>query len=49
MSITIDPEFRDQISLLPAEEFTQLEENLIHDGCRDPLVLWNGILLDGHR
>lgn len=48
-AITIDPEFRSLIPPLTAEERAQLEANLIADGCRDALVLWNGILLDGHN
>ena len=27
----------------------QLEANIVADGCRDALVLWRGILLDGHN
>ena len=50
---TIDPEFRDWIIPLTAEEFSQLNQNLIEDGCRDPLVVWrqNGVavLVDGHH
>lgn len=47
--IAIDPEFRALIPALSAEERTQLEMNLLRDGCRDPLVVWNGLLLDGHH
>jgi hypothetical protein len=31
------------------EEYSQLEENIQKDGCRDPLVLWNNTLVDGHN
>jgi len=31
------------------EEYAQLEENILKDGCRDPLVLWNNTLVDGHN
>lgn len=31
------------------EERNQLEANLAAEGCRDALVVWNGILLDGHN
>ena len=45
----IDPEFRSLIPPLQASERAQLEENLAADGCREPLVLWRGILIDGHN
>lgn len=47
--MTIDPEFRALIPPLTAEERQQLETNIIRDGCRDALVVWNGVLLDGHH
>ena len=45
----IDNEFRDLIPELDPAELFQLEENIKRDGCRDPLVLWNGVLVDGHN
>jgi len=47
--IEIDPDFQSLIPPLSTEERTQLEANLIADGCRDPLVLWGTILVDGHN
>ena len=49
MEITIDPEFKALIPPLAADELRQLEENILQDGCRDPLVVWNGVLIDGHN
>lgn len=49
MQITIDPEFKALIPPLAPEELAQLEKNIIKDGCRDPLVVWEGILIDGHN
>lgn len=49
----IDPEFKALIPPLSKEEFQQLEENILKDGIRDSLIVWdNGtdwILLDGHN
>ena len=46
----IDPEFKSLIPPLSDEEFRQLEENILEVGeCREPLVTWNKILLDGHN
>jgi len=47
--IQIDEEFQALISPLSDEERQQLQSNLIEEGCRDPLVTWNGVLLDGHN
>lgn len=47
---SIDPEFENLIPPLSTEEFRQLEENILEVGeCREPLVVWNRILLDGHN
>ena len=51
--IVIDDEFRDLVPALQADERQQLEANLLRDGCRDPLVVWDThdgpVLLDGHN
>ena len=45
----IDNEFKNLIPELAPDELLQLEANIKRDGCRDPLVLWNGVLVDGHN
>ena len=47
--IAINPKFKALIPKLSPKEFSQLEANLLADGCRDPMVTWNGTLLDGHN
>jgi len=47
--IIIKHEFRDLIPRLSQEEKKQLEDNILKDGIRDDLILWNDILLDGHN
>jgi hypothetical protein len=49
MNITIDPEFKALIPPLAAEELAQLRSNIITEGCRDPLVTWRGVIIDGHN
>ena len=50
MEIQIDPEFKQQIPPLRTEEFEQLQKNILEDGViLNPLILWNGILVDGHN
>lgn len=52
--LVISKELQDYIIPLNTEEFKQLENNIIKEGCRDPLVVWpkdNGslVLVDGHN
>lgn len=49
MNLIVDDEFKNLIPPLSEEEFNQLEANILRDGIRDPLVIWNGILIDGHN
>lgn len=48
-SITVDPEFKAIIPPLSSDEFSALETAIVTEGCRDSLVIWNGILIDGHN
>lgn len=50
----IEKEFEKLLPPLTDEEFRQLEENILDDGIRDPLVVWktpsgNEVLVDGHN
>ena len=47
--LTVDPEFRDLIPPLNEEELKLLEESLVADGCESPLIVWNGVIVDGHN
>jgi hypothetical protein len=47
--VIIDDHFQSLIPPLSAEEKAQLEENIKVEGCRDTLITWQGILLDGHN
>ena len=47
--IIIDDEFRYFFPALDKETNVWLEESLLQYGCQHPLVLWNGILIDGHH
>ena len=49
VDLIIDSEFKDLIPPLSDEEFKQLEKNLLRDGIREPLTVWQGILIDGHN
>lgn len=44
-----DKGFKNLIPPLHRQEYLQLEQNLIEDGCIDPIITWNGIIIDGHN
>ena len=47
--IRIDPEFANKIPPIGEEEFNQLRENILAAGeVFEALVVWNGVLVDGH-
>ena len=47
--IIIDEEFQRLLPPLGEREFCRLEEDILTYGCMNPLVLWDGILIDGHN
>ena len=47
-SLKIDNEFRDLIPPLRLDERAELEASIQQDGCRDPLTVWSGTVIDGH-
>ena len=47
--IKIDDEFKKLIPPLSADEFKQLEENILSEGIRENIIIWNGIIIDGHN
>ncbi|MCP4604523.1 MAG: hypothetical protein GY847_29045 [Proteobacteria bacterium] len=49
MDIRINTEFRDLLPQLTPEESGALEKSILEEGCRDPLILWDGIIIDGHN
>jgi transposase-like protein len=49
MNITINEDLRAYIDPLTEDEFAALERSLLTEGCRDALVLWGDLLVDGHN
>ncbi len=49
MTPRVDKEFAALIPPLTQDEYEQLEKNLLAEGCRDRLVVWGDILIDGHN
>ncbi|MDQ2151245.1 hypothetical protein RBI13_19635 [Alcaligenaceae bacterium A4P071] len=49
MTITINDDLRAYIDPLTPDEYAALERSLLSEGCRDSLVLWGDLLVDGHN
>jgi transposase-like protein len=49
MTITINEDLRAYIDPLTEDEYVALERSLLSEGCRDALVLWGDLLIDGHN
>lgn len=49
MTITINEDLRLYIDPLTEDEYAALERSLLTEGCRDALVLWGDLLVDGHN
>jgi len=49
MDITINDELRSYTDPLSASEYAALESSILAEGCRDALVLWGNVLVDGHN
>lgn len=47
--LIIDPEFKGLIRPLTTAERDQLVANILADGCLDSIVVWDGIIVDGHN
>jgi len=49
MDIVVDPQLKAYIDPLTPDEHDALERSILAEGCRDALVLWGDILIDGHN
>ncbi|UYK78189.1 plasmid replication/partition related protein [Xanthomonas sacchari] len=49
MNIVVKEDLKAYIDPLTADEYAALERSLLAEGCRDALVLWGDILVDGHN
>ncbi len=48
-NLSINPELKSLIPPLTAEEFKQLETNVCQEGIREPIITWQGTIVDGHN
>ncbi len=49
MELNINQELKSLIPPLTTEEYQGLEKNIINEGCRDAIVLWDNTIIDGHN
>jgi hypothetical protein len=49
MHITVNEELKAYIDPLTPDEHAALERSILAEGCRDALVLWGDVLVDGHN
>lgn len=49
MELKINPKFRDVLPKLTASEYGKLEQDILENGCLDPLLIWGENLIDGHN
>ncbi|MGJ7534444.1 MULTISPECIES: plasmid replication/partition related protein [unclassified Variovorax] len=49
MNIVVNEELKAYIDPMTPEEHEALERSILAEGCRDALVLWGDVLVDGHN
>ena len=49
VKMKINPEFKALIPSMKDEEYSQLEENILQDGIREPISIWQDFIIDGHN
>jgi DNA modification methylase len=49
IDLKIKQEFKNLIPPLTKEEFTQLENNCLDEGIREPIIIWKDFIIDGHN
>ncbi|GAA4343545.1 hypothetical protein GCM10023165_26090 [Variovorax defluvii] len=49
MDIVVNEELKAYIDPLSPEEYEALERSILDEGCRDALILWGDVLVDGHN
>lgn len=49
VALTVDDDFRSLIPPLSDDEYMRLERSIIAEGVRDPIITWQGTIVDGHN
>ena len=49
MELKIEEKLRDVLIPLTDEKFAALEDDILRNGCIQPIIVWNGTIVDGHN
>ena len=49
MNLIINDSFKNLLRPLSDNELSGLEESLLNEGCREAIITWNGVIVDGHN
>ena len=49
IELKINKDFSTLIPPLAEDEYSKLQESIKQEGCREPLSIWNGVIVDGHN
>lgn len=49
IDVSVDKEFETLLQPLSDQEYQGLEEDIIKHGCLNPIITWNGLIVDGHN
>ena len=47
--LKVQEQYRTLIPPLSPEEYSQLEESIVNEGCREAITTWNRTIIDGHN
>jgi len=47
--LRINKKFEELIPPLSVEEYSELYQSIKAEGCRDAIITWNGVIIDGHN
>ena len=48
-TVVVNEELRDLFPALDSTEYQLLEESILKEGCTDPIIVWNGAIVDGYN
>ena len=48
-NIQIDEELENLLPKLEVEKYNLLRTDIIKNGCINPIIVWNGLIVDGHN